>query len=253
MEISVAQAQVFFLALTRILAVIIHVPVIGGRTIPNQVKIGLGFLLAIIMLPWQPIPADASAIPTIEFAFSIGKELLVGTLAGFAAILTFSTFQIAGNLMSLGSGFSAGQILNPVIDASSSSMDQIFLMTSLMIFLVLNGHHLFFLGLQRTFSAVPLNSAVVDIPLPRLIDMTGGLITAGIQMSMPVMGTLLLTDLTLGLLAKVAPQMQVFFLGIPLKVGIGLIALAMAFSILLPIITQLFQELGARMLNLVGV
>ncbi len=252
MTVSVAQAQLFFLAVTRILAIIVHVPVLGGRSIPDQVKLTLGLLLAMIMIPWQPLPPETARISTIAFAFAIGRELLVGTLAGYACLMVFGALQIAGQSMSLGSGFQAGHILNPALDDSGSSFDQIFLITAFLLFLVLNMHHPFLMGLQATFTAIPLNSPLPDLNSERIARLTADLIVAGVQMALPVMGTLLLADLTLGLLARVAPQVHVFFLGIPFKVGLGLLAMALSIAILLPNITQLFESLAPRMLSLIG-
>lgn len=253
MSISIAQAQNFFLALTRILAILIHVPVLGGRAIPNPVKIGLGLLLTLILIPWQHLPAEATPLALFPFAFAIGRELLVGTLAGFAAVLIFGALQIAGNLMGLGSGFTAGQILNPALEESGSALDQMFIMTALLIFLAINGHHAFLAGLKRTFDLIPLQGPLPELAPQRLISLTNGLITAGVQMALPLLGTLLLTDLTLGLLARVAPQMHVFFLGIPLKVGIGLLTLTAALSFILPMLSDLLHSIGERTLEILGI
>src|SRR5512138_1043918 len=105
MTISVAQAQLFFLAFTRIMAILIHVPVLGGQNIPNQVRIGLGFVLAIVLIPWQPLAEDAVTIGFIAYGISIGKQILIGTLIGYSADLAFGAIQIAGGAMGLGSGF----------------------------------------------------------------------------------------------------------------------------------------------------
>jgi flagellar biosynthetic protein FliR len=252
MVISVAQAQIFFLALARILAIIIHVPVLGGRSVPDPVKIGLGLALAMVMLPWQPLPPEADSLSGVAFGFAMGKEVLVGTLAGYAAVLTFGAVQVTGNLMSLGSGFDAGHILNPALEDSGSSIDQVLLITAFLLFLVFNGHHAFLLGLQRTFTLIPLNSPLPELEAGPLMSLASGMILAGVQMALPVMGTLLLADLTLGLLAKVAPQVQVFFLGVPLKIGLGMLALSLTIIALAPNLNELFQSLGERMLKLLG-
>ncbi len=252
MLISVAQAQLFFLALTRILAIVIHVPVIAGPLIPNQVKIGFGVLLAMVLIPWQPLPPETSAMAILPFTGAIARELLIGTLAGFAAALTFAALQIAGEMISVVSGFTAGKILNPALESSGSSIDQFFLIVTMLIFLIMNGHHGFLLGIKRTFDYLPVNSPIPDLTSDYLLRLFAQFITAGIQMAFPVIGALLLADLTLGLFARVAPQVQVFFLGIPLKVAIGLIALAMTFGLLLPTFSQIFGELGREMLKLIG-
>jgi flagellar biosynthetic protein FliR len=263
--ISTLQAQLYFLALTRTLAILVQVPVLGGRMVLNQVKIGLGILLAMVMLPWQTtlrggveLVPDAPSLTLAAFGLAIGRELLVGILAGFAATLTFSAVQIAGHLMDMTSGFNAGQTLNPALEQPGSVMDQMVSMVALLLFLVMNGHHLVLIGLQQTFSVVPLNSTwPVGLSTPaamaeNLVRLTSLLITAGIQISLPVVGTLLLADLTLGLLARVAPQVQVFYLGLPLKIGLGLLILALAFPVIFPALAALFESLARRMLFLLG-
>jgi flagellar biosynthetic protein FliR len=252
LEITIAQAQVYLLTLTRIMASIIHVPVLGGRSIPNQIKIALGILLTMLIVPTQPIPASVEIQPALAFAIAIGKEILIGTIVGFAAVLTFGVFQITGNLIGSGSGLNAGQILNPALEENGTSLDQIFVITAMLIFLVINGHYLFILGIQKSFLVIPINGTMPDFSLEVLIRMTSGLITSGVQMSIPIMATLLLSDMTLGLLSRVAPQVQIFFLGIPLKIGLGLVVLSMTLVILLPTISTLLSELAARSLRLLG-
>ncbi|MBI3762800.1 MAG: flagellar biosynthetic protein FliR [Chloroflexi bacterium] len=256
MTISVAQAQQFFLAFTRVMAMLIHVPMLGGRAIPNQVKIGLGFLLTAILLPGQPLPPEAAlahgAVPAAVMGVAIGRELVVGTLAGFAAALTFGALQMTGELMGLGGGFGAGRILNPTFDSAGSAMDQFFVMTAMLLFLIFNGHYLFIIAMARTFTAIPLNSPLPGLTAERLLRLTGQLIAAGALLATPVLGASLLADLTLGLLARVSPQVQVFFLGAPLKVAASLLAFMLALGVLFPALADLLRAIGPRMLMLLG-
>jgi len=252
MVVSLAQTQLFMLALTRILATIIHVPMLGGQSVPNQVKIGLGIFLTMLIIPWNPLPPETASLPFLAFAIKIAQELLIGSLAGFAAALTFSVLQIAGEVIGLGSGFGSSRILNPAFGESGSALDQLFVMIAMLLFMVLNGHHVFLAGLDRSFSIIPLNSPLPDFPVDRLLMMLGKMVAVGIQLALPVMGALLLADLTLGLLSKVAPQVQVFFLGLPIKIGIGLFILGLAFTTMFPLLAELFNRIANRMLELLG-
>jgi flagellar biosynthetic protein FliR len=255
MTISVAQAQLFFLALTRILAMLIHIPVLGGRAIPNQVKIGLGVLVTIVLagvaLPGAPLPPEAPAMAPLTLAAAIARELIIGTLAGFAAVLTFGAVQTAGELMGLGSGFASGRVFNPAFADSGSALDQFFLIIATLLFVVSNGHHLALLALQQTFAAAPLASPVEQVlttgGLDRMLTLTSQLFGAGVLLAAPIIGATLMADVTLALLARVAPQVHVFFLGMPLKVGLGLGALALALAVLIPQVASLMNEIGARM------
>lgn len=247
MTISVAQAQLFFLAFTRIMAIIIHIPVLGGQNIPNQVRIGLGFVLAMVLIPWQPLPAEAASIGMIAYCVAIGKEIIIGTLVGFAADLAFGAIQMAGGAMGLGSGFESSRIFNPSMGDAGSAFDQIFVMTATMIFLVIDGHHLVLIAIQKTFEAVPINGSLPFNGMETVMMTTSTFIAAGIHLALPVMTALILADLTLGLLARVAPQVQVYFLGLPVKVMVSLLALSTVFVVILPSLSSLFQTMTENM------
>ncbi|HMU95012.1 MAG TPA: flagellar biosynthetic protein FliR [Anaerolineales bacterium] len=248
MTISVAQAQLFFLAFTRIMAILVHVPVFGGQNIPSQVRIGLGLVLAFVLLPWQPLPPEAAAIGTFAYSLAIGREILIGTLIGFAADLAFGAIQMAGAAMGTGSGFESSRIFNPALGESGSAFDQIFVMTATMIFLVINGHHLVLIAIQKTFEAVPLNGSLPFDGMETLLKTTSVFIAAGIHMAMPIIAALVLTDLTLGLLSRVAPQVQVYFLGLPVKVVVAMIAMSLTFSVIFPYVSSLFKNMAESML-----
>lgn len=252
MAISIAQAQLFFLALTRMLAMLIHMPMLGGRLVPTPVRLGLGLLLTAVLIPWAPLGPEAAPQPPVVFGLAAGREIVVGTLIGFAAAMVFATLQVAGEVMGQGSGFSAAQYLNPALDMSGTAYDSLFVMAAMLVFLVIDGHHVFLLAVGRTYQVLPLGGPLPLDSVDRLLRMTSDLILAGVEMALPVLGTMLLTDLALGLLARAAPQVSVFFLGLPLKFGVALLGLALAFPALVPPLTGLFKSLGSRMLQLVG-
>jgi len=250
MIVSVAQTQVFILAVTRVLAIIIKIPVLGGKLIPDRVKVFLGVALALVLVPWRTLDPGDEALTWLPFAFAIGEELIIGTLAGYAAEITFAALQIAGEMMGLASGFFAAKMINPSLNTRGSSVTNFFYMIALTYFVILNGHHQMLAAVQRSFEILPLGSSLVHFPLERLLRLTAGMITTGVQFSLPVVGALMLTNLTLGLLARVAPQVQVFFLGIPLKVGLGLLTLMVTMSILFPRIAEMYDSSADWMLVL---
>ena len=218
MLISVAQTQLFVLALTRVLMIMLTLPFLGGSQVPTQVKIALGVILTMFILPWQPALApDAEALSLFAFAIAILQELIIGFLAGLAVTLTFSTFQITSKMMEMSAGFSAAQIFNPTLNDTGSAYDQFFLVIVYLYFLAINGHHVFLIGLQKTFQVLPVHSPIDKLLMmgpTSFIQLFITMIIGGIQMSLPVVGAILLTDITMGLLNKVAPQIQVFFSGI---------------------------------------
>ncbi len=252
MIVSIAQTQIFILVFTRIMAMIIPVPILGGQSIPAQVRIGLGIILSVILVPWQPLGPEVQELGLLAFAAAILQELIIGTLAGFAATLTFGAIQIAGEMMGLVSGFGAGNILNPALGSSGSALDQLFIMVGMMLFIVLNGHHYFLMAVQKSFTILPVHSTLPLTDPLILITMTAKLITTGIQLALPVIGALLLADISMGLLARVAPQIQIFFLGLPAKIGLGMFAVGLTFSVAFPIMRDLFYKTGPRVLELIA-
>lgn len=251
MLISIIQAQLFFLALTRILAALINIPVLGGQAIPAQVRISFGIVLTLILIPWQMTPADSAVLGFIPFAIAILKELIIGSLAGFAASLTFGTMQIVGEVMGLGSGFGSSRIFNPSISDSGTAFNSFFTMIALLIFLVIDGHHIVILAVGKMFEIIPINGPLPTQSFPALVQMTSLLILTGIQIALPVMAALTLTDVGLGLVARVAPRVQIYFLGLPLKVGISFLSLGALFSVIFPALHSLYGMLGNRMLQLI--
>jgi len=252
MIISIAQTQLYILAVTRVLAILIQVPMLGGNVVPLQVKAGLGLILSAILIPWQSMPANPQELPLLGLIMGMGRELIIGLLVGFAATLTFNALQIAGEMMALGSGFGSGRIMNPTMGDSGTALDQIYVMFGLVTFMIINGHHSVILAIQRTFTVLPLNKPLPAFTGEVVMSMTAQLITTGIQIALPIAGAMLLADITLGLLARVAPQVQVFFLGLPLKIALATFAVGLIFSISLPTITDLFNSLGTRMLKILG-
>jgi flagellar biosynthetic protein FliR len=252
MIVSIAQTQLFLLAMTRVLAIIVQVPVFGSDVIPTQMKIGLGFFITILVVPWNPIPAEAVATPWLAFAGLVLRELLIGFMAGFAAALTFGAFQMAGKLIDMSSGFGAGQVFNPAMGEAGGTLDQFFVLVVMLFFLLTNGHHIFLMGLKDTFTLLPLNQPLPELNPEAFLHLSSGLITSGVQIAMPIVGALFLTDLTLGLLSKVAPQINVFFLGLPIKVWVAVFALSLIFGLLGPTFDRAFKNLGPRMLQILG-
>ncbi len=125
-------------------------------------------------------------------------------------------------------------------------------MVGMLIFVILDGHHGVIRAIQQSFIYAPLNAGIPFTSPEKLILLAAQLIATGIQISLPVMVAIFLADLALGLLARVAPQLQVYFLGLPLKIGLGMIVFSLSFGIALPTMQYWFHKVGPTMLDLVS-
>lgn len=253
MIVSVAQAQIFFLALVRVLAMMISLPMLGGNNIPMQVRAGTGFILTMVLVSWQkPLPPDAETMSAFMMGMGITKEMIIGTLMGFSAVMTFGAVQVAANFMGLNTGFAAGQTLNPTFGSSGSAYDNMYLIICTIFFLVIDGHLMFIKAMALSFNIIPVNSPFPAFDIEPLIRITSTLIRSGVQLALPVIAAVVMTDITSGLLARVAPQIQVFFLAIDVKILLSLIAVVLAFGITVPWLRDLFEQIAPRSLMLIG-
>jgi len=251
--LSTLQLFNLFLIFVRILAVFMSTPIFNSRSIPTLAKIGLAGLLSIIFLPLLEIPSGAglTVLPTntLSLVLMIAQEVLVGVLIGFVTGLVFTTVSIAASMMSLQVGFRSANLFDPFINTPTSALEQFYTLLAIALFLNINGHHWFIQALARTFQVLPLGSFVLDqITIERLVMFTGEIFISATRIALPVMGTLLLTDLGLGLIARAVPQIQVFFLGLPVKIGLGLVTLAFTLVLTAPLIKQLFSEISSNIL-----
>ncbi|MCG3210084.1 MAG: hypothetical protein FOGNACKC_03713 [Anaerolineae bacterium] len=242
-----------FLIFVRVLAVLMTAPLFSNRVIPTLVKIGFAAIFSLIMLP-LPVTASAQHLAAIAnsltmFTLAVAQEVLLGVLMGFVANLVFIAVEIAASMMGLQAGFKAGEIFNPFTNSSSSALDQFYTLVAIALFLAVNGHHMLITAMVRTFELTPPGTfALEQISLDRLLAIFNQSFGTGVLLALPVVGTLLLTDVGLGLVARVVPQIQVFFVGLPLKVGLGFLTLALTMSITLPVIRDLFSNISRNIL-----
>ncbi len=252
-----------FLMFVRALTVLATGPVFSSRAIPVIVKIGLAALLAMMMLPANtggsplPIPGADQTLtgwPSewLPLVLSIGQEVLVGVIIGFVSNLIFVTVGMAASIMGVQVGFRAANLFDPLTTAPTTALEQFYTLLTIALYLAINGHHWFLLGLSRTFEVTPPGAFVMQpVTAERLLFLTSETLVAAVRIAMPVMGALLLADLGLGIVARAVPQIQVFFLGLPLKEGFGLTVIALALVLTMPYIKSLIGSMVTDVLAVV--
>jgi len=243
---SGAYVSRYMLALVRVMAAISLNPVLGSGRVPVLGRIGLALFITFVIFP----PGTDAAPVTVGPA-EIAGELLIGALAGFTIALVFAAVQFAAGLIGVNAGFSIGQSLDPHNDLGTGTLEQFFTAFALLVFVQMNGHHLFLAGLHELFDVVGVGAVPLLPGTPeRLAAVSGALFSAALKIALPVLAALLLADLGLAVLARVAPQLNLFNLGLPAKMAIGFAALTVALPVMLPRITALFRAVPDTMLFL---
>lgn len=219
----------FLLVLARLTAAIVAAPIFGARNVPVHTKVGLAVVLALIVLPLSTRDLDAAPTNLLVFASMLGSEVIVGLAIGVGVLLVFQGLEMAASLVSLQMGLGMGQVFDPMSGAPTGTMEQFYRVIVTLVFFAINGHYLVVHGFLRTFEVAPAGTATLDVIAgDRVIPFFGTLLVSAVQIALPVFGALVLTDLALALVSRAVPQLNVLVVGFPLKIGVGLVALAAA-------------------------
>jgi flagellar biosynthetic protein FliR len=249
LNISLPQLQLFFLVFLRIGAILMSIPVFESNTMPHLFKLALAFATSLILFPMlelNPIPLAGSI-----FALGIGaaREILLGLTIGFSVKFIFAGVQLAGQLAGYQMGLAIAQVLDPADSEQIPLLAQFNNLVALLIFLSLNAHYGFIKALALSYRLVPPLSAHFGSSLvERLIQLGGNIFVIAIQVGAPVIAVLLLTSAAFGLVARTVPQMNVFIVAMPLKIGVGLAFLGFSLPYFAAFLKKLFNGLGEHIL-----
>lgn len=241
-EFTSIQIQVFLLIFIRITAIISFLPVFGSNNVPRQLKVGLSFMIAILVFPFVGIPETLPAnFHVALFILSVFKELVIGMTIGYTSLFLMAAVQFAGRLIDTQMGFALTQVVDPFNNSPTTVAGQFQILIYSIIFLLINGHYFLMITLVRSFEVIPLFGMQIasDSMLEFFIMISSRLFILAFKLAGPVFAVLLLGSLSLGIVARTVPQMNVFFVGIPMKIGIGLLVLGFS----LPAMTVVFREM----------
>lgn len=210
------------LLMSRILPVIILSPFLGGEVVPTEVKIGLGVLLSIVLYPF--VSERVALIPTsaLPFIMVLLKELFIGVCMAFIVNMVFEAARVAGTIADTVGGTAMAQLHVPQLQQQVSIWSSLKLQLSVVLFLTLNGHHLVIDAIADSLVSIPLDrfptfSGGMWPFFDLIIKVSADLFKVGLALSAPVLVATFLTDLALGMINKVAPQIQVFFISMSIK------------------------------------
>jgi flagellar biosynthetic protein FliR len=229
------------LVVARIVPIVQLVPYLGGKAVPQTVKLGLSMAVAVIVYPAVWTSGAAAALPESPFALAAlaFKEVLVGMTIGFVAALVFEAVRMAGQMIDSARGQTQATAMVPQLPERVSVSAELGYQLAVVIFLVAGGHRIFLAGLVRSFGWIPpqtipaLGGGRLDALVEAIVRMTADAITLAVLLSFPVVAAILLANLFLALVNKAAPQINVFFLGMPIKAVLGVAVLLLSLQVLL--------------------
>ena len=239
----------FIWPFTRILGLIAAAPVIGQPQFPARAKVGLAILISIVITPALP------ALPKIEPAswhglFLLARELAIGLALGFLMRLVFTAVEFAAELIGLQMGLGFAQFYDTMNATSTPVLGQFFGFAATLMFLAIDGHLLLLSVLTESFTTMPVGGATSGAFWQTLSSKGGYLLFAALSLSLPIIAALLITNLALGILSRAAPQLNVFAIGFPVTLLVGLAATLFSVSYLLPVFAHLVRDTVDMMLQL---
>ncbi|MEC2073121.1 flagellar biosynthetic protein FliR [Alkalihalophilus marmarensis] len=241
----------FLLVFVRVLAFFSVLPIYGHRSIPTTHKIGLALMLSWIMIFTLDTP---EVLIDATFFLLVIKEILVGLSVGLIAMILLYAVQVAGGFIDFNMGFMIANVVDPQTGAQSPLIGGYLYTFALLFLLAVNGHHLLLDGIFYSYQFVPMDQVFLPFGQENIVHYIATTFNAmfiiAFQMAFPIVGSLFLVDVALGMVSRAVPQMNVFVVGMPLKILVGLPLLIVYMSVFIMVVQKLFDQMVLAMRTL---
>ncbi|MBD8025757.1 flagellar type III secretion system protein FliR [Ureibacillus sp. Re31] len=247
----IPKLSVLLLILVRVSAFFVSVPFFSYRTIPPQLRIALACILSWMIyytMSAEAIPIDGNYILLVL------KEAIIGLMIGLIAYIILSAVQIAGGFIDFEMGFAMANIIDPQTGAQTPLMGQFLNFLILFVLLSINGHHLILDGIFYSYQFMPIDQFFPNFgdenTVEFIIKVFASVFAIAFQMSAPIVATLFLVTLALGITAKTVPQLNIFVIGFPVKIAIGFLVLIVSLGVMIEVMEKLVELMILSMRDL---
>ncbi len=244
-ELILNNFNLFILILIRITGIFVAAPVFARSNFPVLLKIGLSAAISFILLPilGEGFALEINGFP--QLALFVTTEFLIGIIIGFIAFMYFSTLYLAGTIIDTQMGFGMVNVYDPQTNAQVPVMGNFYNNIISLLFIVMNGHHLLIRVLVNSYQLLPVGFTFTigsDL-IGQLHFILMEVFVMAFKFSAPVLITVLLANILLGILARTMPQMNVFVVGLPLKILVGFVTVMITLQFLMPFTELLFEKM----------
>ncbi len=228
--------QIFLLVFIRATGIFIITPIFSRRNVPNTLKIGFAFFITLIV--YNLINLDIVIYDDLRMVGLIIQEFAIGLILGFIAYAFFASLYVAGQIIDVQIGFGMVNVLDPQHNVQLPITGNFYYILATLIFLLVNGHHTIIIALVDSFQLIPIGEFPLNIfVVNQMIDIFGQVFIIGVKIAIPIVAAMFLANVLLGILARTVPQMNVFVVGMPFKIIVGLLVLIFT----LPLIVSIFE------------
>ncbi len=226
----------------RVLALFTSAPVFSMRVIPVRTRIGLAFLVAVCaqaVLPEQPV----ISLNSREAAGAVVQQVGIGLAMGFAVRLVFAAVELAGEIIGLQMGLNFASFFDPASNAQVSAVARFFGNISMLLFVVINGHLMVLMAVVKSFDSFPVGGNFLQaIGQMRLHELGASQFSSALWIALPMIALLLFVNLTLGIISRVAPQMNIYAVGFPVTLTVGMLGITATLPMLEQPMLALLQQ-----------
>jgi flagellar biosynthesis protein FliR len=245
-NLTTAKFETFILVLIRVSTILFMLPIFSAPQVPRLVRFGLGMFITFAIM--QTVPTIAPLDGLAGLVAAIFSQVFVGFVFGYVAYLVFMGIQFAGEILDLQIGFAVSNIINPVTQQQITVIGEFELAIATLLFLVTDSHLLMLQGIGGSFSLLPLPFAVVGSSTVHSVGLFfAQAVLIVFKIAAPISVALFVVNVGLGLMARVAPQMNVFVVGFPIQIGVGMIMLIVSMPLLGYVLPQLFNDVPRQL------
>lgn len=227
----------FLLVLARMSAFIVTWPVLGSMNVPAPTKALFSLLMSVIV---YPIVKDNMMVPLVslqQLIFYVGKEVLIGLSLAFIAQMFFFGLQVGSEFISASLGLSSAQMFNPTIGSQSTPIDTFCYIIGALVFLVINGHHMFLTGLVQSYDVLPALKWGLDMGTYSQVALFGQTVVEfGLKISAPILVSILLINIALAIVSRAVPQINVLVTSMPVNALAGLVIMVLMIPLLVNVL-----------------
>ncbi len=242
MLLTVRQVAVFALMLARLAGLFVAAPILNARTFPTVAKMAMATWIAVLF--WFVVPVSGqlpqSAVP---FVMAVVVEFMIGLLLGFASDLIVTAVEFGGSLMDSQMGMSVGQTLDPMSGTQTTIIARLLRWMTTLMFLAVGGHHMLMSAIYQSFKLLPVGQPVYFAGAAEdLVTLAASMFAVGTQLAMPIILVIFFLDFSLGMISRVAPQVNVFQLGFEIKPTLGGLIFVMMTPFMLAYVSPLIER-----------
>lgn len=243
---SEVEILLFILTFIRITALIAAFPIFGMQGVPNSTKVLLSLVIGIVLFPSVKV-INAHFQHGIDTGFLwLGfRETMIGIILGSIARLYFMSINVAGQIMSNSLGLSTAQVFNPMMGAQANTLEQFQLTFAMLLFLGFNGHHVLLTAINESFKVLPMSFDMIKWEGVKTAAVMGSdILSLGLRLSAPVVVALFLTQVCMGVIGRVVPQVNVLVTSLHLTIIIGLFVIFMTLPFFLEGVHEMERQMG---------